>query len=523
MNGADLDRTPPVRLRGFDPKSGQLEREVDLPSGPFGGVRAETAAGERHLDITPIGEVERGDLPLAFVRAQPTAVVVLGAVGEVEKECPQPRLAAIALHPEAGAVGVAGQIPHRAGIDRRVAGIVDLQRVRPRRFATCRRDIGPADAGRRLDERAGPLRLAVRPCDPAAQVLAGRRRTPGGEPTRGGVAHVVEQVAAVAHDQLRIDAGGDFRQFRRHHIAGDPEGRQESREIFGGEIPTHLLLSAGGEVEGELLRGHHVFIAIGHLESAPQLGRRLREIAGVEKEFQRHAELADFGPDPPDRRVRVWGGGHGIEPQIIDLDRPRRFRLLAGRVNRDSLQPKRVSCRGSRHLEIDLLPAVELELHAGQGEVAPKVEGLAAVGLRLHRPLAKAELEVVGGIIPLDPELERSRAGDQCAIVAEIQDGGATFRIDRIVKPAACQPDLGIGGVRFGPDVGAAWQQRRKVLDEMVRLARRRRRQRDEEKHRANHGGGEIHLGESVAGEGDSGSQRTARFSASMYVRGGDL
>ena len=360
----------------------------------------------------------------------------------------------------------------------------------------------------------------MRPHDPAAQVFADRLRNPGGEPPRGGVAHVVEEIAAVSHHQLRIDPGRELRQFRRQHVARDLEGGKECREILGGEIPADLLLPAGGEVERELPRGHCVFIAIGQLDAAPHLGRRLREIAGIEKQFQRLPEFADVGTDPTDRRLCVRRGGGRVEPQIVELDRSG-FRLLADGVDHDSLEPQRVSFRRGRHLEIDLLPAFEIELHPRGREVAAKRKDLAAVGLRLQRALAEADLKIVAGFVSLDPDLRRSTAGKLPAVVTEVDADGGVRRRERIVQPQARQADLGIGGVRFRPQAGVARHERRKVFNELVRLRRRRRRQRDEEHERTNHDGGEVHLGASAAGEGDSGTQTTTRFSVFMYVRGG--
>ena len=60
LDGADLDRALLIGLRSLDPQRRELDGKVDLPSRSFGSGRAAAAAGQRDLDIPPVGEVERG-------------------------------------------------------------------------------------------------------------------------------------------------------------------------------------------------------------------------------------------------------------------------------------------------------------------------------------------------------------------------------------------------------------------------------------------------------------------------------
>ena len=86
LDRTDLDRALAARLHRRDPQGGELEGEIDLRSRAVGEVRAAAAARQRHLDVAPVGEVERREFPLAVAGAQPSTLPVIGAVGVVEKE-----------------------------------------------------------------------------------------------------------------------------------------------------------------------------------------------------------------------------------------------------------------------------------------------------------------------------------------------------------------------------------------------------------------------------------------------------
>ena len=86
LDRTDLDRALAARLHRRDPQGGELEGEIDLRGRAVGEVRAAAAARQRHLDVAPVGEVERREFPLAVAGAQPSTLPVIGAVGVVEKE-----------------------------------------------------------------------------------------------------------------------------------------------------------------------------------------------------------------------------------------------------------------------------------------------------------------------------------------------------------------------------------------------------------------------------------------------------